>query len=268
MSLQNSFEKLRERKLLLFSLFVTGTTIIVSTFFGKETVKMTSDFMSILTSGVFALLSIILSSKFRKTGSHGTAWLIFTGTAISWFIAETIWAADEFVYHINPFPSFADVFYLMGYPFILFFSVFYLKPFKKLISRKMILLTSLVSITVLIPSLYMTIQNNSGESQYGIVLSATYPIADAIILVPAMIGIFLFFKGEVNFLWTLLLIGILFEVIADTGFQYFTLNNSYYTGHPIDILFIWSYLLFSFGVYNHIQIFRTSKKINESNNLV
>lgn len=103
----------------------------------------------------------------------------------------------------------------------------------------MIFPTSLIAVSILIPSLYMTIDNNSDESKFAIILGAIYPIADAIILVPALIGIFLFFRGEVNFLWTLLLIGILFEVIADTGFQYFTLNNSYYTGHLIDILLMW-----------------------------
>src|SRR5207302_10818723 len=97
---------------------------------------------------------------------------------------------------------------------------------------------------------------------------AIYTMEDAIVLVAAIIGIILFYRGEVNFLRTLLLRGILFEVIADTGFQFFTLNNTYYTGHPVDILFIWSYIMFSFGVYSHIKIFKKSDKINEFNKLV
>jgi hypothetical protein len=238
---------------------ITGFGIMVATFFGKDVVKVVTDFTYITVTGVFVFLSIIMSSQFRKTGNHGKAWLLFTGTAISWFIAETTWTIYELVYHTNPFPSFADVFYIAGYPFLFLFAIYYLKPFKKLISRKMILLTSLIAVSVLIPNLYMTIDNNSNENKFVIVLGSTYPVADAIILVPALIGIFLFFRGEVNFLWTLLLIGIIFEVIADTGFQYFTLNNLYYTGHPIDILFIWAYIMFSFGIYSHIQIFKKDK---------
>jgi hypothetical protein len=247
---------------------ITGIGIMLATFFGKELVKVVTDCTYIPVSGAFVILSIIISSIFRKTGNHGKAWLLFLGTAISWFIAETTWTIYELVYHLNPFPSSADVFYIAGYPLLFLFSIYYLKPFKKLISRKMIICTSLIAISVLIPSLYMTLDNNSNESKFAIVLGAIYPIADSIILVPALIGIFLFFRGEVNFLWTLLLIGILFEVIADTGFQYFTLNNSYYTGHPVDILFIWSYIMFSFGVYSHIQIFKKNSKIKEYNKLV
>ena len=264
--MQNNFEKLQEQKSLFVCLLVTGIVIIVSTFFGKEVVKVVTDFTYIPVTGAFVFLSIMISSRFRKVGNHGKAWLVFTGTAISWFIAETTWTVYELGYHVNPFPSFADVFYIAGYPFLFLFSILYLKPFKKLISRKMILLTSLIAVTVLIPNLYMTVQNNSAESKFTIMLGAAYPVADAIILVPAIIGIFLFFRGEVNFLWTLLLIGILFEVIGDTGFQYFTLNNSYYTGHPIDILFMWSYIIFSFGIYSHIQIFK-KEKIKEHDKL-
>jgi len=266
--LKNNFERLQEQKPLFACLLITGLGIVTATFFGKDVVNLVTDFTYIPITGAFVILSLIISLRFRKTGNHGKAWLLFLGTAISWFIAETTWTVYELVYHLNPFPSTADVFYIAGYPFLFSFSIYYLKPFKKLVTRKIIFSTSLIAVSVLIPSLYMTMYNNSDESKFAIALGAIYPIADSIVLVPALIGIFLFFKGEVNFLWTLLLIGILFEVIADTGFQYFTLNDAYYTGHPIDILFIWSYIMFSFGVYNHIQLFKKSDKIKETNKLV
>jgi len=265
--LQNNLEKLQEQKSLFLCLMIVGLGILVATFFGKEVVKMVTDFTYIPVAGILVVLSITISTRFRSTGNHGKAWLLFLGIAISWFIAETIWVINELVYHQNPFPSSADAFYLLGYPFLFLFSIQYLKPFKKSISKKMIISTSIIAILVLIPNLYMTLHNNSSENKFTIMLGAIYPIADAIVLIPAMIGIVLFFRGEVNFLWTLLLIGILFEVIADTGFQYFTLDNSYYTGHPIDILFIWSYILFSFGIYNHIQIFKKKAKIKDPKNL-
>ncbi|TLX73192.1 MAG: hypothetical protein E6L05_03065 [Thaumarchaeota archaeon] len=265
--MQNNLEKLQEQKSLFLCLMIVGLGILVATFFGKEVVKMVTDFTYIPVAGILVVLSITISTRFRSTGNHGKAWLLFLGIAISWFIAETIWVINELVYHQNPFPSSADAFYLLGYPFLFLFSIQYLKPFKKSISKKMIISTSIIAILVLIPNLYMTLYNNSSENKFTIMLGAIYPIADAIVLIPAMIGIVLFFRGEVNFLWTLLLIGILFEVIADTGFQYFTLDNSYYTGHPIDILFIWSYILFSFGIYNHIQIFKKKAKIKDPKNL-
>ena len=266
--MQNNFEKLHEQKSLFTCLMITGIGILIATFLGKEVVEIVTDLTYIPVAGTLVVLSIIIATRFRRTGNHGKAWLFFLGITISWFIAETLWVIYELDYHVNPFPSPADAFYLIGYPFLFLFTTQYLKPFKKLISKKLIISASIIAISFLIPSLYMTIENNSSENKFAVVLSAIYPVEDTIVLIPAIIGIVLFFRGEVNFLWTLLLIGILFEVVADTGFQYFTLNNSYYTGHPVDILFIWSYIMFSFGVYSHIKLFKKENKIKESNKLV
>jgi hypothetical protein len=78
-------------------------------------------------------------------------------------------------------------------------------------------------------------------------------------LVPALVGIVLFFKGEVNFTWSLICLGIILQSAGDMSFQFATFTNTYYTGHPSDILFLWSYLLLSFGVYDHIRIFKKVK---------
>lgn len=193
-------------------------------------------------------------------GIHGKSWVFFTIFATLWFIADQLFTFNELYLHESPFPSSADIFYIVGYPFYFVFALLYLKPFKKAISKKQIAYASLIAVTVLIVNLYMIFQNNSSdETQTAIIIGLVYPIADAIILVPSIIGVMLFFRGAVNFLWTLLLIGFICEVIGDTVFQYLSLSNDMYTGHPIDILFLWAYILFSFGLYDHIKIFRSQK---------
>ena len=110
--------------------------------------------------------------------------------------------------------------------------------------------------TLLIPSLYMASGQDSQIDDFELALALIYPIADAIILIPALIGVILFFRGEVNFLWSLICVAIILNVVADTGFLITSMDSSYYMGHPIDMLFLWAYILFSFGVYSHIQIFK------------
>lgn len=258
MKVESRLEKLQSQKYLLISLIASGFGFLVAESIGKETADLFANFIFIPVPASVVILSGVLTKRAGLTGSHGKAWLIFTIFAALWFVAEQVWLVNELVYKEKPFPSSADLFYLLGYPFYFVFSFLYLRPFKNAISKKMIIIASLIAVAVLIPNLYMTFDNNSDESEFAIILGAIYPIADVIVLIPAMIGVVLFFRGKVNFLWSLLLIGIIFEVIADTGFQYFSLDNSYYTGHPVDILFLWSYLLFSFGLYDHIKIFKSS----------
>jgi len=256
--METRLEKLQSQKYLLISLVATGLAFLIAESFGKETASLFTNLIFIPVPASVVILSGILTKRNGLTGSHGKAWLIFTIFAAIWFVAEQIWLVNELVYKEKPFPSSADFFYLSGYPFYFIFSFLYLRPFKNIISKKMIVITSMIAVAFLIPNLYVTFENNSGESEFAIILGEIYPIADAIVLIPSMIGVTLFFRGKVNFLWSLLLIGMIFEIVADTGFQYISLDDSYYTGHPVDILFLWSYLLFSFGLYDHIKIFKNS----------
>ena len=255
------------QRLLLVSLIGTGLAILVSTFLGKEIVKSVTDVMYILATAVFVILSIILVLRFKKTGDHGKAWLFLLGTSVSWFLAETIWTVYELIYDKNPFPSIADVFYLSGYPLMFGFLMYYLKPVRKAVTKKMMISAILVSASIAIPSIYMAYSPEPDVTLFENILATSYPILDSIIFIPAIIGIALFFRGEVNFTWSLICIGILCFAIGDIGFQYATFTNTYYTGHPADIILMWSYILFSFGAYDHIRIFRKSGNTNESKHL-
>ena len=262
--METRLEKLQSQKYLLISLIATGFAFLIAESIGKETADLFTNLIFIPVPASVVILSGILTKRNGLIGSHGKAWLVFTIFSALWFVAEQVWLVNELIYNEKPFPSSADFFYLSGYPFYFIFSFLYIQSFKNAVSKKMIVITTIISVLILIPNLYMTFYNNSDESEFAIILGAIYPIADAIVLIPAMIGVMLFFKGKVNFLWSLLLIGIIFEVVADTGFQYVSLDDSYYTGHPIDILFLWSYLVFSFGLYDHIKIFKKSHDAKNS----
>jgi hypothetical protein len=254
------------QKLLLVSLISTGLAILVSTFLGKEIVKSVTDVMYILATSVFVALSVILVLRFKKTGDHGKAWLFLLGTSVSWFLAETTWTVYELIYNKNPFPSIADVFYVSGYPLMFGFLIYYLKPVRKAITKKMMTGAILISASIAIPSIYMAYSPEPDVTLFENVLATSYPILDSIIFIPAIIGIALFFRGEVNFTWSLICIGILCFAIGDIGFQYATFTNTYYTGHPVDIILIWSYVFYAFGVYDHVKIFGRNR-ITKSNKL-
>lgn len=244
---------------LLLALIGTGLVIMIATSFGKEVVKITTDVMYILITGIFVAFSSMMALRFRSVGSHGKAWLFFLASAIAWFLAETSWAVYELVYDKNPFPSIADVFYIIGYPLFFCFLVYYLKPVRKAITKKLLVTSIIVSISVVIPSIYMAYSFDPTVTLLENALATTYPIGDAIIFVPAIIGIVLFFRGEVNFTWSLVCIGIFCFTLGDLGFQFTQFTNTYYTGHPVDIILMWAYVLFTFGAWDHLRIFKKEK---------
>jgi len=254
--MQTNLEKSQIKKYLLLSILGTGFIMLLANFAGQEVRTLITNLLYVPVPGALVVLSIIIAVRFSVKGEHGRAWILFVGVSVSWFIAEQIWLVNDLVYHIDPFPSLADFFYLAGYPFLFLFSIYYLKPVKGAISKKTLTYVSLTAITLLVPSLYMASGQDSQISDFELALALSYPIADGIVLIPALIGVILFFRGEVNFLWSLICIAIILNVVADTGFLITSMNGSYYMGHPIDMLFLWAYILFSFGVYSHIQIFK------------
>jgi hypothetical protein len=222
-----------------------------------ETRTLITDLLFIPVPGALIILSIIIALRFRGSGKHGNAWIIFTIFAISWFTAEQIWLVYELIYEIDPWPSVADFFYLSGYPLLFAFSILYLLPVRKAISKKLVISSLLITGALLIPTFTLAYQTNSSENDFEVALAASYPVLDALLLCPALIGVTLFFKGKVNFLWSLICLAMVLNVTADTGFLMLSMNDSYYTGHPIDLLYLWAYLLFAFGVYSHIRIFHS-----------
>ncbi len=256
-------QKLKSQSFMIYTLIGSAFAILVAENISKEAATVFTNWIFVPIPGALVVLSILSVKRHGITGNHGKAWISFAIFSVLWFMAEQVWMVLELFYHQKPFPSSADIFYIAGYPAYFVFAMLYIRPVKDGVTRKIIVVSILIAIGVLVPNLYMTFENNSDEDQLSTVLAAFYPVADAIVLVPALVGVALFFGGKVNFPWSLMLLGIIIEVIADTGFQYFSLDNSVYTGHPVDILFLWSYIFFVFGVYNHLKIFKTQKKAFE-----
>lgn len=258
--MQPELEILRTGKRLLFFLLGIVFVILVANVLGSATATLVTDLFYIPVSGALLVLAVTITVRFRAKGDHGKAYLFFVGFVASWFTAEVLWLVSELTTHLSPFPAEADWLYLGGYPFLSLFSIYYLKPMRKAVSKKMLACASLVAITFLVPTLYVTYSYNPDSSLSQMIWAGAYPLADTIVLLPAILGLMLFFKGNVNLFWSLACLAILMNIIADSGFLFLHVDKSYYSGHPLDILYLWSYVLFSFGIYSHIGLYKKPKK--------
>lgn len=249
----------------LFILLLVAVSITVANFFGKESAILIGNLGYVPITISLMVLTAFMVFKFRANNTYGIAWIMFLTCAISWMIAEHVWIVEELVLNVKPFPSLADMFYVIGYGFLILFSVYYLKVVKNTISKKMVLVAVTASVSLLIPSLYLTMSENSDVSGIAFLLAFVYPVLDAIVLVPALLGIMMFFKGEISRMWTFFSLAIISLAAGDTGFLLTQMNDSYYTGHPIEIFLMWSYVLFSFGVYFQYKTFSNKKNFSEKN---
>ena len=260
--MKTPLEKLQEQKPLIISLLVIAFGILITNIINEDTAIIFASWAYVATAGSLVIMAVIMTVKTQGVGSHGKSWILFAVFAISWFTAEMIWVVNELILEVDPYPSEGDFLWLFGYPFYFGFLMLYLKPFRKAISKKMIATASVFAITLLIPAFYVSYDTDVEITDIENIVALSYPLLDSIVLVPALIGVTLFLTGKVNFLWTLMCLAIMCTIIADSGFLFTTLEDDYYSGHPVEIIFHWSYILFAFGLYDHYKIFKIKNRKN------
>jgi len=258
--MQTGFDITTTKKYLILALVVCALINLVSNFIGNEAATFVGNVMYIPIAGTFLIVSMLIISRFGMSGSVGLAWILFGGYAVSWFVAEMLWIVQELYLKIDPFPSSADIFYLLGYPFLLMFFIAYLQPVRRAITKKMLTAASLLAVGILIPSLYFALEQGQSADLLQYMLSVIYPVFDAVVIIPALLGVALFFKGQVNFTWTLICLGTISLFAADTAFLFGQNDDSYYTGNPMEIMFYWNYILLTFGMYGHMKLFQRPKQ--------
>ena len=242
----------------VFALCITTSLILIGNLINLDTAIIIGNYVSMPLGLGFVMISIAVLTKFGFGDSiHGLAWIAFVGFSVCWFIGDGMWTLEELFFEEEPYPSIADLFYLIGYPFLLMFLIQYLVPMRTRITKNMILASGIFSVMVLGLILFILWNFDNLNVAFDDIFSVAYPIADIFVLFPSVIGVILFFKGKINFMWSAILFGIILNILGDIGFMYLQLspNESYHTGHPIDVLFLSAYVFMIFGLYHHIKLF-------------
>ncbi len=260
--MQLFYQRFNVQEYLLFTLLGITSIVLAANFAGQDVAASVTNGVSILLSSAVMVFSFIMVSKYGTKGNHGKAWILFMFFSAYWFCAETVDVLYEIVLGVDAWQYADDFFYITGYQLFFASLVFYLKPFVKQISKKLVFAVSIISISLLIPSLMMIINSEPDLSSENLLVLLSYPILDSLILIPALIGVILFFKGGVNFMISLLCLGIITLIIGDNSVLFLSLQNSYYQGHLAEVLFLWAYAMFAFGLSNQIGLFKEKSDIN------
>jgi len=209
-----------------------------------------SDIIFVLVSGACSLFAYLVV---RRWGIRGKLGLVRTGfflAVLLWFLGEAVWTIYEVFFQIPiPYPSLADLFYLAGYfpatlGILMFLSVFgkELKGLKIVFPALLGMLIIGLTYVLLLNPLMKT--NTDALTQ---VFDVAYPSLDAILLTLALL-MFLVFEGSImSSAWLWISLGLLLTTLADIAFSLGTLQGWYYSGHPIELMYLWGYLSLAVG---------------------
>ena len=252
--------QISQKGALVSSLVAMGFVYFLAGIFEQENYPIVensiypTDVFFIAVSPIVIIFAAILVARHGITGSHSKAWILFLVGSISWYAADlTYYYNSEYVTENNN-SYLVDYLYYLSYFLYFGFMLFYLKPRKNKITKKVIILGVIISTVFVMPSLYFISQKPiTDNAETGI--NMVYPFLDSMVFVPAFVAVVLFFRGEVNFLWMTITLGVICMAVADTVFLVERCLEIFSASSLANLFFAWKWILFAFGAYSHIKIF-------------
>jgi hypothetical protein len=201
---------------------------ILMVFSSSEVRPVMIDLTAVLTSGAAFFISgtAILKSYLDKHKLESHIWLS-TGLMF-WFSAEVIWAYTRQVLGIEiPYPSVADGAWIIGYGF---FAIYIYRILEKMgktnpIDKNMVVLISVAVALSLAYVLNLTYGVadllSAAQDITATVVSFAYPVLDGLLLVPSMVILWSFRKGDPSSnQWKMMSVSFVLLTIGDIGFCY------------------------------------------------
>jgi hypothetical protein len=185
---------------------------------------------------------------------------LFAGWTL-WAIAEILWFVFGYLGQEVPYPSIADLFWLIGYiPLgIGLYSRLREMPLKLTNSQKLALWgSSLATIFITMAFVILPVfQEYDASNRLASIISIIYPLADLVLLVSVLRLLFVYRSGDYGFGWNLLITGFVLMTIADLVFAYATPLGLYYPDQKANLIstlgnsvpYNLSYLVWIFGIY-------------------
>ena len=215
--------------------------------------------------GLVTAYSALLAVKLYKRNSYqAKGFILFAIAAAFWFIAEQIWQLYDHVWEGAPFPSEADIFYIAAYPLMTLFLFMSLKPVIKKTGKPVWLFAIGLAVSFLIPSVLAAYDDMFEEETFATAIALLYPILGSIQVVPAIVGIMYLTKQGSSLSWMLILFGFIIYGVADTFFLFAELDGTYYDGHPVDLLWLYTYVLIVFAFHIRLKIANIPGEQNSS----
>ena len=252
-------QQLSQKSALLACLVIIGLVYFLANAFQQENYPIIensiypTDIFFIAISPIVIVFSAILVARHGATGSHSKAWILFLAGSIVWYAADLTYYYNSEYVTVNNDSYLVDYLYYSSYFLYFGFMMLYLRPRKNKITKKIIILGVIISSSFIMPSLYFIAQKPVADAETGI--NMVYPFLDSMVFVPAFAAVVLFFRGEVNFLWITITLGVVCLSVADTMFLIERCLETYSASSIANLFFAWKWILFAFGSYNHIKIF-------------
>ena len=196
-----------------------------------------SNALQTLSSLIAAFLCFSAMSAFPDQSPLRKVWAAIGTGVLAWGIGATIFGAYPLLNAgaETPYPYYSDIGYLLTGPFI----IVGLLIFKKSLGLETPVWGMILALVLLLVSGYFAYKANwEGVMDPDLAMKATaigYLVFDPVLLAVTILTASSFSGGEVGKAWWYVVIGILLYFIANQAYTYLVGQDTYATGHPVDV---------------------------------
>ncbi len=221
-----------------------------------QRVTLYSDIIAVIAAVLPVVAFLYVLSYFEKGAPERTMLLTFIVGLFLWVLGETFWLYYEGLLDIDPFPSVADLFWMLGYIFVLAALILQYKTVEVRLERPFVVGIALVilifgiTIGVLLGYPIAVYEDFTALEKF---VSLFYPTADLLLLYMAFLITGLYWAGRLSYAWLLIAVGIVFYVVGDLWFAYLEWQEIYpeVWWHPVDFTWIVGDLLVFLGAVKY-----------------
>jgi len=224
------------------------------------------DFITLFSYAVFfaipgvAALSAAMSLKesgMTWRSRYFRIWLYFSLGTLAWFAAEVIWVSYAVFLDIEiPYPSLADIFYMVGnLSFMIGLGVYYYSFANPFLQTKHLkrAFPALLAVGVILTYFCLSLSPLLvEESAFKEVVDSFYILTDSAMIIFAILS-FIIFKGQerIGAVYSILGPGVILWAVGDLLFTQSDLLGTYYNGALLELLYLFGYLMISLAFLMH-----------------
>lgn len=209
--------------------------------------------VSLSSQIITGVAALVVARKYRGTRVFGPAYLSLAVAFFSVALGEIIYNVYLFVFNVDPFPSIADVFFFLLYPFTFLHLLINIKFFKVGIDFKSISLVTALTLSIILIYAYIA-YDALGDFDIDFFYGLIFISGASVITSVGIYGVIVVRKIPLGKAWILLVGGIMLGTFGDVWYHYLEILGSYDTSHPVNLLWYSSYLVIIYSLYKHYKI--------------
>lgn len=263
---------LSRRTYAVFALAIIAIALIatiVGLEVGGETVALwVSDLGGALVVMAGAIFILSVAFSFGRGEGLRVQWLFIGLGALSFAIGDLIWTYFEAVRGLDPYPSLADVFYVLQYPLIAWGLLRAGIAYRGLLDLRKPFYGSLFVGVVGVAALYFGLLRpvifTWDDTLMVKALSSLYPVADVLVgLVPAIFLVLVVSQlggGRFGWPWIAVVVGVALIAATDTAYSWLDAIELYESPNIIDYGWLLGYSALAVGASIALDIARPHKR--------